>query len=151
MASGKRGPPSPPFPGGHVTCALKRAERDDAGAGDGCRRVGVSAEWGFGGYQPGFARGTKRKKAKETLVMRWLEGGAEKYLRRVNLLLCAARCAAGSYANMEQVLGSGDLGPFPEAEPCRAAPAGSPVSAGLEELGNISNSPPFLPCYPSSF
>lgn len=65
--------------------------------------------------------------------MCWLEGGAEKYLDRVNIWLCAALSLAGTYANGEQVLGRADLGLFLEAEPCCTAPAVSPVPLGLKD------------------
>lgn len=87
----------------------------DVEAGERCRRVGVL------GLQPGIAKKKQRGRGKAHAC--WLEGGAEKCLCRVNLLLRAVLRLAGTYANTEQVLGRADLGLFQETEPCRAAPA----------------------------
>lgn len=77
---------------------------------------------------------------KSTQGQCWLEGPAEKHLPAVHLLPPAALCWAGTYANSEQVWGRAGLGPFPEAEPCQAAPA---VSL-FEGIGEYWQFP--LPC-----
>lgn len=89
---------------------FKRAARDDAGD-----------LWGHRLLPEGLSK--KKRKRTANAHACWLEGGAEKHLQGVNFFLSAACSLAQTYANIEQVLGRVDLGLFPEAEPCCAAPA----------------------------
>jgi len=139
MASGKRGPPAP----GSRRLRSPARERGvmllETG---GCRgRRSLPGGQGVGVATKKKEKLKKNKKSRGSAGACWVEGGAEKYLRRVNLWLRAAPRLAGTYANVERVLGRAGLGLFPEAAPCRAAPALSPVPV---RLGNTGHS-----CFPA--
>lgn len=97
MASGKRGPPLRPFPRvtSLVLSSVRRGmmlEMEGGGGGDtGPPRLDMGAGGlCFWGCNPGLPKKKKKKKAEEMLMRAGWKGGAEKYRRRVNLLLRAA-------------------------------------------------------------